>query len=146
MLVTILGSGNQPGNLRTTITLIQGWTKTTAKKSMLPICAQEAYETPKTRSLMSLFTSNILRSKYCPSLTLLWLLLSLYPLLLIRLMKLDISSADADPKNDSTNENNQISLHSKARVYNKLHWQQENTNKKKPKKPNWPKQRLVTKT
>lgn len=29
-----------------------------------------------------------------------------------------LSSVDADPKNDSTNENNQISLYLKARVYN----------------------------
>lgn len=33
MLVTILGSGNQPGNLRATNTLIKGWTKANAKRA-----------------------------------------------------------------------------------------------------------------
>ena len=32
------------------------------------------------------------------------------------------------PQNDSTNGNNQTGLHSKARVYSKLHWQQQITN------------------
>lgn len=107
---------------------------------MLPICAHKSYENPETRSLMSFLHLIFSGFKYCPSLTLpLRLLLSLYPLLLVSLMKLDYLVLMQIPKM-TINENNQISLYSKARVYNKLHWQQEKT----PKKPNWLKQRLVT--